>query len=175
MKYLLYAFCFLSLSAFSQTKCFVLPSLQLASSNRTGGGVGGNITGDFALSKGFYLGAAAGVIKFKNLPKAYIPIAMDMTFLFNSVSNLNPVLQVQPGYGIYSDSYGTGTNKQEMKGGFTFYASGGIKTGPFVLQLGYRSIGLEEPTVVASGSSYQFVGKKVNYSAVEFRIGLMLH
>jgi hypothetical protein len=175
MKYLLFALCFLSLSAFSQTKGFVLPTVQLASSNRTGGGVGGNITGDFALSKGFYFGASVGAIKFKNLPKAYLPIAMDLTYLFKSGSNVNPVLQLQPGYGIYSDSYGTGINKQEMKGGFTVYVSGGIKTGPFVLQLGYRSIGLEEPAVVTTGSSYQFVGKSTNYSAVEFRFGLLLH
>jgi hypothetical protein len=56
----------------------------------------------------------------------YVPVFANIAYNFNATNKIFPMLLLQPGYGIYSRTTKVGITDIIEKGGFTWFAGGGI-------------------------------------------------
>lgn len=128
-----------------------------------GEGIGVHFNGNGEIANGFYLGLSAGVIKFKNLSKAYVPVAARFTVMPGYRSRKTyPVILFEPGYGFYK--HGRRGFGEDLKGGFTMVIAGGV---------GFTTRSRVSPFITLGYSQFSFEGfEQSTYDGLAIRTGI---
>lgn len=116
------------------------------------------VDGGMRIQNDLLLGIGAGLTKFKHVSPLYIPFFANITYAFHSENKIFPLVTVQPGYGIFKQEIKDATSTLIQKGGFCYFAGGGVgfssrhkmKT---LIQVGYNSFAFKNPSTTPGGFS----------------------
>lgn len=121
---------FLSVNCFSQKKGGYLsfsPVVDII--KKSSASIGGELSGNGAISDNAYLGFNVGFTKSQNIKHPYCPVLLKFT-LIPQKDKLSPLLVVSPGYIVYNQSQNIGPIEITTKGRFSFYGGAGIASKP---------------------------------------------
>lgn len=112
--------------SFSQGKAYFTISPVVYLTEESGLAIGGQPSGNFAISSKVYVGFESGLLKYGSFPGLYNPIQFKMSYFTNTnPSKSAAMFFVQPGYGAYTGQ--PFVNGGDVKGGFCFYGGAGVR------------------------------------------------
>ncbi|HWJ26347.1 MAG TPA: hypothetical protein VNS32_07370 [Flavisolibacter sp.] len=114
--------------------------------------------GGIRIQKDILLGIGAGLTKFKHVDPLYIPVFANFTYAYHSENKAFPLITIQPGYGIFKQQITEGTSTYNQKGGFCYFAGGGVGFSSkhkmkSLVQIGYNSFTFKNPSTTPGGFS----------------------
>jgi hypothetical protein len=141
------------------------PSLYFNKKNDPAFGV--NFSGSGELANGLFAGLQVGIVSFDERDKVYVPLQAKFTVAPGYGTKKTSILIfLEPGFGVYQESFKVGNDFKETTGGFTFFgglgaAFPGKRNSKLSLVAGYSLFGFKTEDI------------KSNTEMFGMRLGLM--
>lgn len=147
MKHIL-VFAFLFVSGFLSAQKrdgFLSGTLQVDVPEHYQPVVSARLSGGAKLNNLALLGIGIGVTRFKEFQKLYVPVFGTIT-IADFTKRVSPLAVLEPGYGIYKETFREGNRRIVREGGFTFFGGIGVgvaasKKANLAFSIGYSHYG----------------------------------